>query len=105
MSLGCREYRPLRVVARKWGVVLAMLLGLGCSSRERTTSAPESAKPQAAATQPEQRVIRVAADPNNLPFTNERLEGFENKIADVLAAELGARIEYHWRAQRRGFFR
>jgi mxaJ protein len=53
----------------------------------------------------DQRVLRVAADPNNLPFSNERLEGFENKIAELIARELHRKIEYHWRAQRRGFFR
>jgi mxaJ protein len=51
------------------------------------------------------RVLRVAADPNNLPFSNQRLEGFENKLATVVAKELGADLEYLWRAQRRGFFR
>lgn len=50
-------------------------------------------------------VLRVCADPNNLPFSNERREGFENKIAEVLARELGERVEYTWWAQRRGFFR
>jgi len=53
----------------------------------------------------EQRVLRVAADPNNLPFSNERLQGFENKIAKLIADELHAKLEYTWRAQRRGFFR
>lgn len=51
------------------------------------------------------RVLRVAADPNNLPFSNERGEGFENKIAELVAKELGARLEYMWWPQRRGFFR
>lgn len=51
------------------------------------------------------RVIRICADPNNLPFTNRKLEGFENRIADVLASELDADLHYVWRAQRRGFFR
>jgi mxaJ protein len=54
---------------------------------------------------PRVRKLRVAADPNNLPFTNERREGFENKLAELLAKELGAELEYEWRAQRRGFFR
>jgi mxaJ protein len=49
--------------------------------------------------------LRIAADPNNLPFSNERLEGFENKIADLIAQDLHAKIEYTWHAQRRGFFR
>lgn len=52
-----------------------------------------------------ERVLRVAADPNNLPFSNDRLEGFENKIAALLADELKAKLEYMWWPQRRGFFR
>jgi mxaJ protein len=51
------------------------------------------------------RVLRVAADPNNLPFSNERGEGFENKLVELIARELGAKVEYTWWAQRRGFFR
>jgi quinoprotein dehydrogenase-associated probable ABC transporter substrate-binding protein len=54
---------------------------------------------------PPQRVLRVAADPNNLPFSNDHLEGFENKIAELIARELHCKIAYQWRAQRRGFFR
>lgn len=50
-------------------------------------------------------VLRVCADPNNLPFSNERGEGFENKIAELLARDMGDRVEYTWWAQRRGFFR
>jgi quinoprotein dehydrogenase-associated probable ABC transporter substrate-binding protein len=50
-------------------------------------------------------VLRVCADPNNLPFSNEKLEGFENKLADLVAGELGEKVEYTWWAQRRGFFR
>lgn len=56
-----------------------------------------------AATPP--RVLRVAADPNNLPFSNDRGEGFENRLAELIAHELGARLDYVWWAQRRGFFR
>jgi quinoprotein dehydrogenase-associated probable ABC transporter substrate-binding protein len=51
------------------------------------------------------QVLRITADPNNLPFSNERCEGFENKIAEIVAQELGVKIEWSWRAQRRGFFR
>jgi mxaJ protein len=51
------------------------------------------------------RVLRVCADPNNLPFSNERLEGFENRIASLVGDELEARVEYVWWAQRRGFVR
>jgi mxaJ protein len=51
------------------------------------------------------RTLRVCADPNNLPFSNERGEGFENRIVALVAEELGAEVEYTWRAQRRGFLR
>src|SRR5436305_8543933 len=54
---------------------------------------------------PFKRVLRVTADPNNLPFSNEKREGFENKIAELIAKELDANLQYSWRAQRRGFFR
>jgi mxaJ protein len=51
------------------------------------------------------RELRVCADPNNLPFSNERGEGFENRIVTLLAGELRATVSYTWWAQRRGFIR
>lgn len=54
---------------------------------------------------PATRKLRVCADPNNLPFSNQRREGFENRIAEVLARQLHAEVEYTWWAQRRGFLR
>jgi len=49
--------------------------------------------------------FRVCADPNNLPFSNKKGEGFENKIAELVAADMKLPLEYTWWAQRRGFFR
>jgi mxaJ protein len=54
---------------------------------------------------PPQPVLRVCQDPNNLPFSNRALEGFENKIAALLATELGWKIDYTWYPQRMGFIR
>ncbi|HYO16245.1 MAG TPA: substrate-binding domain-containing protein [Thermoanaerobaculia bacterium] len=51
------------------------------------------------------RELRVCADPNNLPFSNQRGEGFENALAEILAREMGATVRYTWWAQRRGFIR
>jgi mxaJ protein len=50
-------------------------------------------------------VLRVCADPNNLPFSNQEEEGFENRIASLVARAMGARVQYTWWAQRRGFVR
>jgi quinoprotein dehydrogenase-associated probable ABC transporter substrate-binding protein len=50
-------------------------------------------------------VLRVCADPNNLPFSDAHGAGFENAIASLVARELGRRLEYFWQPQRRGFLR
>ena len=49
--------------------------------------------------------LRICADPNNLPFSNAAREGFENRIAEIVADELGTTLRYTWWAQRRGFVR
>jgi mxaJ protein len=49
--------------------------------------------------------LRVCSDPNNLPFSNVRGEGFENKIAQLIARDMHTSVEYYWFAQRRGFVR
>ena len=49
--------------------------------------------------------LRVCADPNNLPFSNEQGEGFENKIAELLGEYLFLPVEYTWFPQSQGFVR
>ncbi|MEA2725281.1 MAG: mxaJ protein [Gemmatimonadales bacterium] len=49
-------------------------------------------------------VIRVCADPDNMPLSNQKGEGFEQKIAELVAKEWNAKIEYAWWPVRRGFF-
>jgi quinoprotein dehydrogenase-associated probable ABC transporter substrate-binding protein len=49
--------------------------------------------------------LRVCADPANMPFSNEKGEGFENRIAEIVAAELKVPIEYVWFPQATGFIR
>lgn len=51
------------------------------------------------------QTLKVCADPNNLPYSNRQGEGFENKIAELIAADLGAVVSYTWWPQRRGFIR
>jgi len=50
-------------------------------------------------------VLRVCADPSNLPFSNDKKEGFENKIANILSEELKVPVEYTWFPQVTGFIR
>jgi mxaJ protein len=73
------------MVSYRW-IVLGLAL-LGCTPRKAA------------------RELRVCADPNNLPFSNRRREGFENRLAELMASDLGATVQYTWWPQRRGFIR
>ena len=53
----------------------------------------------------ETKELRVCGDPDNLPFSNKKLEGFENKIAEVIAKEVGAELTYYWWPHQRGLIR
>jgi mxaJ protein len=77
---------------------LALLLG-GCN-RESPRNEPATVLASAPL-----QSFHVCADPNNLPFSNEAGEGFENRIASLIAGELGVPLRYTWWAQRRGFVR
>lgn len=49
-------------------------------------------------------VLRVCADPNNLPYSNQAQQGFENRLADIVAKDLGMQVSYFWFPQREKFF-
>ncbi len=83
----------MRLVLRSSFFVLCAVLAACTNSHEQQT------------TKNEQRVLRVCADPNNLPYSNSKQQGFENKIAELIARDLNARLEYAWWPQRRGFVR
>jgi len=72
----------------------ALALALAAGARADASAAP--------APEP---VLRVCADPNNMPLSNRNGEGYENRIAELLAHELGWKLEYTWFPQRMGFIR
>jgi mxaJ protein len=82
----------MRSPCRSVAVLTAAVVAVGCSGAVRTPVTPA-------------RELRVCADPNNLPFTNDRLEGFENRLAALVARDMHATVRYTWWAQRRGFIR
>jgi quinoprotein dehydrogenase-associated probable ABC transporter substrate-binding protein len=51
------------------------------------------------------KVLRVCADPRNLPFSNEKGEGFENKLAEFFAEKLQKKLDYMYFPQATGFVR
>ena len=81
--------------SRKLIILLFVLLQCSCT----VTKTPITQIPQ------QKSVLRVCSDPNNLPFSNDKQEGFENKIAALIARDMNLKLEYTWWAQRRGFVR
>jgi quinoprotein dehydrogenase-associated probable ABC transporter substrate-binding protein len=62
--------------------------------------------PQAqAATAQEKGILRVCADPNSMPFSNQAGEGMENRIAEMMAKDFGWKVEFFFFPQRMAFFR
>jgi mxaJ protein len=99
MSLGSDEFRVVRFefrVLTRSAAVAALTLGLGVAAPHALETRTSNLAP---------RALRVCSDPNNLPFSNERREGFENRLAELMARDLGMRVEYTWWPQRRGFIR
>ena len=80
--------------------VVLILVSLVCAD---IASAQTSASPKPSAGAKAQ--FRVCADPENMPHSNQKEEGFENKIANLVAKELGEPTRYIWWGQRRGFIR
>jgi mxaJ protein len=78
--------RPLKVAAPI--LVTALAAGLMAS----TPAAPDT-------------ILRVCADPFDLPFSNDKEEGFENKVARIVARDLGYSLQNFWWPHRRGFIR
>jgi quinoprotein dehydrogenase-associated probable ABC transporter substrate-binding protein len=69
-----------------------------------SVTAAQEPSPQLRSRPRDGAIIRVCADPDNLPASNQKGEGYENKIAELLARTWGDTLEYAWWPVRRGFF-
>ncbi len=79
-----------------WTVVVLLSLALTpAMAASATHAAPAQAR----------RELVVCADPNNLPFSSRTQPGFENRVSQLVAKDLGVRLRYVWWAQRRGYVR
>ena len=85
----------------RWDLVVA--LGILVVATVLLVALPAPGRPSRLVAAP--LPLRVCADPNNLPFSNQRREGFENRIAALLASELGRPLRYVWLPERRGYVR
>jgi quinoprotein dehydrogenase-associated probable ABC transporter substrate-binding protein len=85
--------------------LVAILVFAGCSLAARAASAQNESGPDLSIELIDPKVLRVCADPRNLPFSNEAGEGFENKLAEKLAQKLGKPLAYTYYPGATGFVR
>jgi mxaJ protein len=114
--------RPGFAPGRAAALLCACLVGFACSRRQpspartraaatptllQLSSEPDGlpARPPVATVTTESHTLRVCADPNNMPFSNRRGEGFENRLAALVGRALAEDVRYTFWPQRRGFLR
>jgi mxaJ protein len=85
--------------------VSSKALALLCAAAAAVATLALASCERSAAEEKGVATLRVCSDPNNLPFSNARGEGFENKIAQLVASDLHEKLQYTWWAQRRGYLR
>jgi quinoprotein dehydrogenase-associated probable ABC transporter substrate-binding protein len=91
-------------------VLTSLALSAAALAQTPSTTPPaaqsDAAPPTApAGKMPSGETLRVCADPNNLPQSDKDGAGYENKLAEALAKDLGKRLEYTYFPQRMGFVR
>ena len=94
-----------RPVAAFLGSALGSALVLAALSVWAVGAHAQGASPDSELELVDTKVLRVCVDPSNLPFSNEKGEGFENKLAELLAAKLGEQLAYTFYPQSTGFVR
>ena len=97
--------RPRWIVSAILGVTLVASFNCGAAlaQPQMQTQMQENADLSIELIDP--KVLRVCADPRNLPFSNEKGEGFENKLAELFAAKLEKKLSYAFLPQATGFVR
>jgi mxaJ protein len=81
-------------------LLIAAALALAGAGLARATLSAQTLRPNVE----KPGIIRVCADPDNMPLSNQKGEGFEQKIAELIAKEWNSKVEYAWWPVRRGFF-
>ena len=86
------------------GIALLLIMNGMTHAADNIEVNTDMGKPGQPTRVPKDNEFKVCADQNNLPYSNSAGEGFENKIAEVLAADLGKELSYQYWPDRFGFF-
>jgi quinoprotein dehydrogenase-associated probable ABC transporter substrate-binding protein len=93
-------------VLRRWQMITALCVAavvIGNREAARAQQAPDNTDLSIELVDP--KVLRVCADPRNLPFSDEKGGGFENKLAELFAEKLQKKLDYMYFPQATGFVR
>jgi len=90
-------------MSRSWLIAMVAMMPMLAAGAQAPRESPPQRQQDTGSGTP--NVLRVCGDPDNLPFQNRKREGFENKIAELIARELGDSVTYTWWPHRRGFVR
>src|SRR6201746_2982976 len=95
----------MNAAPRRWLLILiaALAMTLLGQDRPKAQQVPEGTDLSIELVDP--KVLRVCADPRNMPFSNEKGEGFENKLAELFADKLQKKLDYMYFPQATGFVR
>ena len=85
--------------------LITLLISFSVNAADTIAVNPDMGKPGEPTRVPKDDEFKVCADQDNLPYSNDKGEGFENKIAEVLAADLGKELSYQFWHDRFGFLR
>jgi len=94
------------VASRRWGIIVLACVAAALAAIRGTAVAqqmPDNTDLSIELVDP--KVLRVCADPRNLPFSDEKGEGFENKLAELFAEKLHKKLDYTFFPQATGFVR
>jgi quinoprotein dehydrogenase-associated probable ABC transporter substrate-binding protein len=101
---GLKKY-PSKIVKFSWSLPLKLSLLIVVTSTCLLTPAPSLAAEGIGRQALTTSILRVCADPDNLPYSNKKRQGFENRIIELIAAKLGREVRYTWFPQSIGFVR
>ena len=88
------------------GPILASVLAFGIVALQPIAASAQANDSEAGSLElVDPNVFRACGDPRNLPFSNDKGEGFENKLAELFAAKLGKKLSYTYFPQVTGFVR
>ena len=105
MTKGTKSRRDIVVSAILTGVAATLFATTLCAQNMGPDAGARGADNAGAIELVDEKTLRVCADPNNLPFSNEKGEGFENRIAEYLAGKLGKPLAYAFYPGATGFVR